>query len=40
MNAEPLTHQNLFKAALIITIVSFILLGLVVCSGHNIKIDA
>lgn len=40
MNAEPLTHQPLFKAALIIPIVSFLLLGLIVWTGHSIQIDA
>ena len=39
MNAEPLTHQDLFKAALTIPIVSFLLLGYVVWRGHNIQID-
>lgn len=40
MNAEPLTHQPLFKAALVIPIVSFLLLGLIVWMGHSIQIDA
>ena len=40
MNAEPLTHQPLFKAALIIPIVSFLLLGGIVWQGHSVQIDA
>jgi len=40
MNAEPLTHQPLFKAALIIPITSFFLLGSIVWIGHGIKLDA
>ncbi len=40
MNAEPLTHQPLFKAALIIPIISFLLLGVIVWKGHSIQIDA
>lgn len=40
MNAEPLTHQPLFKAAIIAPIVSFFLLGAIVWSGHNVKIDS
>ncbi|HHA1454272.1 TPA: hypothetical protein ACOEDJ_004170 [Enterobacter asburiae] len=39
MNAEPLTHQPLFKAALIIPIVSFALLGSIVWQGHSFQID-
>ncbi|GEM_PF-793917 len=39
MNAEPLTHQPLFKAALIIPITSFFLLGSIVWIGHGIKLD-
>lgn len=40
MNAEPLTRQPLFKAALLIPIVSFLLLGGIVWKGHSIQIDA
>ncbi|EQA1638129.1 hypothetical protein O1F62_RS20965 [Enterobacter hormaechei] len=39
MNAEPLTHQALFKAALVIPIVSFILLGGIAWSGHSLQLD-
>lgn len=39
MNAEPLTHQPLFKAAIIIPIVSFFLLGGVAWTGHSLKLD-
>lgn len=39
MNAEPLTHQPLFKAAIIAPIVSFFLLGIIVWSGHSLQID-
>ncbi|AVE37667.1 hypothetical protein C4J64_04995 [Klebsiella aerogenes] len=40
MNAEPLTRQPLFKSALLIPIVSFLLLGSIVWKGHSIQIDA
>lgn len=40
MNAEPLTHQPLFKAAIIAPIVSFFLLGTITWTGHNFKIDS
>lgn len=40
MNADPLTHQPLFKAALIIPIISFLLLGAVVWGGHSFQIDS
>ncbi|EEN9676454.1 hypothetical protein G4023_002311, partial [Salmonella enterica subsp. enterica serovar Paratyphi A] len=39
MNAEPLTHQPLFKAALTIPIISFFLLGFVAWNGHDFQID-
>ncbi|MFO3907196.1 hypothetical protein AAHD62_22155 [Enterobacter hormaechei] len=39
MNAEPLTHQPLFRAVIIIPIVSFFLIGGVAWSGHSIQLD-
>ncbi|ECV9990397.1 hypothetical protein F3Q50_16960, partial [Salmonella enterica subsp. enterica] len=39
MNAESLTHQPLFKAALTIPIISFFLLGFVAWNGHDFQID-
>ncbi|NCH42616.1 hypothetical protein [Cronobacter sakazakii] len=40
MNAKPLTHQHLFKAAIIIPIVSFFLLGAISWEGHSLQIDS
>ncbi len=40
MNAKPLTHQPLFRAAIIIPIVSFFLLGAITWKGHSLQIDS
>lgn len=40
MNAEPLTHQPLFKAAIIMPIMSFFSIGFICWSGHKLQIDA
>ncbi|MDD8344069.1 hypothetical protein LAW33_17905 [Escherichia coli] len=40
MNAEPLTHQPLFKAAITFPILSFFSLGMICWFGHKPQIDA
>lgn len=40
MNAEPLTHQQLFKAAIIIPIVSFLMIGFICWREYELKLDA
>lgn len=40
MNVEPLSHQPLFKAVLIIPLASFIAFGLIAWLGHSIQLDA
>ncbi|AUU86169.1 hypothetical protein [Leclercia sp. LSNIH1] len=40
MNAEPLTHQQLFKAAIIIPIVSFLMIGFICWREYDLKLDA
>jgi len=40
MNIEPLSHQPLFKASIIIPIVSFLTFGLISWLGHNVQLDS
>lgn len=40
MSIEPLYHQPLFKAALIIPLVSFITFGLISWLGHSVQLDS
>lgn len=40
MNIEPLSHQPLFKAVLIIPFVSFITFGLISWLGHTVQLDS
>ncbi|WP_108416481.1 hypothetical protein [Enterobacter mori] len=40
MNAEPITHQPLFTAAIAIPIVSFFSFGIICWSDHSLQIDS